>query len=194
MAVFNRVSVGCILLCANILIATTAAAAEVKLGESNISLMLGKKQLDDNDWGPVDSQTEWGVIADLGRKESVVNLVVSFMQSQDDSTRNGSEYSGETWELGLGIRKPFRMAPDIAPFVEVGVALMDVSLEQTPATTGDSSDSAFGVWAGGGVNFAVGERLTVGALLRYTSGSATLLGQDREAGGVHFGVMAGIGF
>lgn len=165
-----------------------------KLGESTFSVFLGQKQLDDNDWGPVDGQAEWGFVADLGRKDSVVTLVMSYLSSEDESTRDGNEYTGETWELGLGIRKPFRMAPDIAPYLEAGVAYMDATLEQLPATTGTASDSAFGVWAGGGVNFAVGERLMVGVGARYTSASATLLGQDREIGGLHVGVTAGIGF
>lgn len=170
------------------------ASHGAKLGESNISVFLGQKQLDDNDWEAVDSQTEWGFIADLGRKDSVVNLVVSYLASEDDSSRSGTDFTGKTWELGMGVRKPFRITPDIAPYVEVGVAYMDATLEQRPAATGTTSDSAFGVWAGGGVTFAVGERLTAGINLRYTSGSATLLGEDREVGGLHFGVTAGMGF
>lgn len=175
-------------------IAAPTPAVAAKLTESNFSVFLGQKKLDSNDWDPVDSHTEWGVIADLGRKDSVVNLVVSYVMSEDNATLNGSDFTGETWELGLGLRKLIPMAPDVAPYIEAGVAFMDATFKQTSVATGSSSDGAFGVWGGAGVSFAVGERLTVGVNTRYTSASATLLSKDREVGGFHFGVTAGIGF
>lgn len=174
------------------LIATPATSVAAKLTESNFSVFLGQKKLNNDDWEPVDSHTEWGVIADLGRKDSVVNLVVSYVMSEDNATLNGGDFTGETWELGLGLRKLIPLAPDIAPYVEAGVAFMDATLDS--AVNASSSDSAFGVWGGAGVSFAVGERLTVGVNARYTSASATLLSKDREVGGFHFGVTAGIGF
>ena len=184
-----------IVIAAASLIAAPTTSRAAKLTESNLSLFLGQKKLDNQDWDPVDGHTEWGFIADLGRKDSVVNLVASFVMSEDNATRNGSDFTGETWELGLGLRKVFRRAPDIAPYVEAGVAFMDATLEQQSSSSGGSrSDNAFGVWAGAGAHFAVGERLTVGVNTRYTSASATLLGQEREVGGIHFGVTAGIGF
>lgn len=165
------------------------------LPESSFSLLLGQKSLDDDDWKPVESQVEWGIVADLGRKDSVVNLVISYLRSSDNATQEAVEYCGDTWELGLGIRKPFRLDAGIAPFIELGAAYVDATLEQhLGSPSNESSDSAFGVWGGAGVNFAVGERVSVGVLLRYTAAEVTLLNTDREAGGVHFGVSAGIGF
>lgn len=182
-------------LCAAALLLTLGTAANAaKLPESNFSVLLGQKTLDDNDWEPVESQVEWGVIADLGRKDSVANLVISYLSSSDDSTQGGTDFTGETWELGLGIRKPFRLDAGLAPFIEVGAAYVDATLEQRGITPGENSDSAFGVWGGVGVGFAVGERVSVGALVRYTVAEVTLLGTDRGAGGLHFGVTAGIGF
>lgn len=170
------------------------AAHAATLPESNFSAFLGQKTLDDNDWEPVESQVEWGLIADLGRKDSVANLVISYLSSSDDSSRNGADFTGDTWELGLGIRKPFRLDAGFAPFIEFGAAYVDASLERSVVSPAESSDSAFGIWGGLGINFAVGERVSVGALLRYTAAEVTLLGADREAGGMHFGVTAGIGF
>lgn len=170
------------------------AASAAKLPESNFSLFLGQKTLDDNDWEPVESQVEGGIIADLGRKDSVANLVVSYLFSTDDSNQSGADFTGDTWELGLGIRKPFRLEGGYAPFIEFGAAYVDASLEQRVLSPAENSDSAFGIWGGLGVNFAVGERVSVGALLRYTAAEVTLLGTDREAGGLHFGVTAGVGF
>lgn len=182
-------------LCAAALLLTLATPANAaKLPESSISVLLGQKTLDDNDWEPVESQVEWGVIADLGRKDSVANLVISYLSSSDDSTQGGADFTGETWELGLGIRKPFRLDAGLAPFIEVGAAYVDATLERRGVSPGENSDSAFGVWGGVGVGFAVGERVSVGALVRYTAAEVTLLGADREAGGLHFGVTAGIGF
>lgn len=169
-------------------------ASAAKLPESSFSVLLGQKALNDDDWEPVESQVEWGVIADLGRKDSVANLVISYLSSSDDSTQGSADFTGETWELGLGIRKPFRLDTGLAPFVEVGAAYVDATLERRGVSPGENSDSAFGIWGGVGIGFAVGERVSVGALLRYTAAEVTLLGADREAGGLHFGVTAGIGF
>jgi opacity protein-like surface antigen len=171
-----------------------AQAAPATLPESNVLFLLGQKSLDSGDWKPVESQVEWGVVADLGRKDSVANLVISYLSSKDDSERDGIKYSGDTQEIGLGIRKPFRINPGVAPFVELGAAYVDATLESRGPSAQSSSDSAFGLWAGAGANFAVGEILVVGIDVRYTSASVTLLGKDREAGGLHFGIMAGIGF
>lgn len=177
-----------------LLLPLCSAASAAKLPESTFALFLGQKTLDDNDWEPVESQVEWGVIADLGRKDSVANLVVSYLSSTDDSNQNGADFTGNSWELGLGIRKPFRFDAGYAPFVEFGAAYVDASLEQRVLSPAENSDSAFGIWGGLGVNFAVGERVSVGALLRYTAAEVALLGADREAGGLHFGVTAGMGF
>jgi len=177
-----------------LLLTLGTAASAAKLPESSFSLLLGQKTLDDNDWEPVERQVEWGVIADLGRKDSVANLVISYLSSSDDSSQPGADFTGETWELGLGIRKPFRLEAGFAPFIEIGAAYVDATLERRGISPGENSDSAFGMWGGVGVGFAVGERVSVGALLRYTAAEVTLLGADREAGGLHFGVTAGIGF
>lgn len=177
-----------------IVVMLCGAAHAAKLPESNFSAFLGQKTLDDNDWEPVESQVEWGLIADLGRKDSVANLVISYLFSTDDSTQNGADFTGDTWELGLGIRKPFHLEAGFAPFIEFGAAYVDATLERSVISPAESSDSAFGLWGGLGINFAVGERVSVGALLRYTAAEVTLLGADREAGGLHFGVTAGIGF
>lgn len=191
--VLSRISP--IFLAASALLLCLPANAQVaKLGEATVSVLIGQKKLS-SDVSPVDNQTELGVIADLGRKDSVVNLVASYLYSTDEAASGSTDYKGETWELGLGIRKPFRIQPDIAPFVEAGVAYVDALYEnRTSPASGTTSDSAFGIWLGGGVNFAVGEKLVVGVIARHTSASANLLGTERDVGGLHFGITAGMGF
>jgi hypothetical protein len=175
-----------------LILPTTGFAA--KLADANASVFLGQKKLDGGDTGPVDNQAEWGVIVDLGRKDSIVNLVLSYLSSNDKASNGATDYEGETWELGIGIRKPFRIQQDISLFLDAGVAYVDALYKDLNASSVNTTDSAFGVWLGGGVNFAVGDKLVVGVLARNTSASATLMGREREVGGVHFGITAGLGF
>ena len=135
--------------------------------------------------------------------------MAGYVASNDKSTE--SEYdpdinmtiSGtqklETSELTVGARKPFHSGSGFVPFVEGGLAYINLKVSfngnigSTPAAFSDK-DSAVGYWLGGGINVAVGERTIVGATLRYSAAEVTLSGDDYSAGGFHFGVNVGLGF
>jgi len=175
------------ILFAGVLFAVQSVANAAEVPDASISLFLGKNSLKKSDWEPVNDQSEVGVILDLGRKDSVVDLVASYFAASDKAS---GSIKGETAEFAAGARKVFRSDSGIAPFAEGGLAY--ISAKGSTASQSDS-DNAVGFWLGGGVNFAVGDRVMVGLLARYSVADVTLFNVNRTAGGTHLGVTLGFG-
>ncbi len=175
------------MLFAGVLFAVPSVVNAAEVPESSISLFLGKNSMKKSDWEPVNSQSEVGAVLDLGRTDSVVDLVAGYFAASDKV--NGS-IKLETSEIAVGARKVFRGDAGIAPFAEGGLAY--ISAKRSTALLSDS-DSGVGFWLGAGVNFAVGDHVMVGLEARYSAADVTVFNTSRTAGGTHFGVTLGFG-
>lgn len=170
---------------ASLALQSVANAAEVP--GSSVSLFLGKNSMKKSDWEPVNEQSEIGVILDLGREDSVVDLVASYFAASDKASGN---LKLETSEFAAGARKVFRIDSGIAPFAEAGLAY--ISAKSSTASLSDA-DNAVGFWLGAGANFAVGDQVMVGLVARYSAADVTVHNVSRAAGGAHFGITLGFG-
>lgn len=178
---------GTSILCAGALFALSSVATAAELPDASISLFLGKNSMKKSDWSPVNDQSEVGAVLDLGRADSVADLVVSYFIASDKAS---GSIKGETAEFAAGARKMFRIEAGLAPFVEGGLAYISTKVSNGSLS---DSDNAVGYWLGAGVNFAVGDRVLVGLEARYSAADVTVFNKDRTAGGTHLGINLGFG-
>jgi hypothetical protein len=193
------------LLCAVVLAGATRTAEAADKGGTaksdccNINLFYGFKGLEEDDWAPVDSHTEWGLLTTWGSPTwKGIGIAVDYLQSKDTATEVvldlPIEIEGKTTEIDVGARftagkKSFR------PFVGIGLAsikgefkggLLGVSTSQ--------SDTGWGLWIDGGVGWRLAKHLNLGLEARWSTASITLFDVDGNAGGFHIGAFIGAGF
>lgn len=180
-------------LCAVLLIAAPAHAAYAGGYTGNLNLFLGQKNLDDDDWAPVEDQPEVGGTLDFRGGNWPVSAAIDFLYSTDkEDIVPGLEAEGTTWELDLGIRKVFDEMGIIKPFVGGGLAIINGEVKATAfGLSANEDDTGFGFWLDGGVYFTLAQHFNIGAEIRYSKADITIAGVDGDAGGLHFGLLLG---
>ncbi len=171
---------------------TSAYAQNSSAWTGNVNIFAGYKNLDEDDWDPLDKQTELGIGVDFKQDGWPVSATVGYLRSSDDDSEMGIDIEGKTSELYLGVRKIWDTSPQLRPFVGGGLAL--VSAEMEAAALGikvSDDDSGIGFWLSGGAYLTVSGSFNIGAELRYSKASVTLFNTDVEAGGVHYGLLLG---
>jgi len=182
-----------------LLIATSAAQAG---GE--INLLYGNKSLD-GEWEPLDGQTQYAVLINIG-DQWPVSLAVDLLFSSDevsgvfpDGTGGmvGATLTAETNEIDIGVRKLF-LDGVAQPYVGGGLGLIGGELG---ASAGGVSlvvdDATIGLWVDGGVMFRVTRHFNVGLDVRWSDADidfdlgSGLGNAEVNAGGTSYGVMLG---
>lgn len=159
----------------------------------HVNGFIGMKNLDDNDWEPLEEQFEFGLDIDFKQHDWPVNAVVGYWYSSDDDTVQGIDLDANSSELYAGVRKIFDLTgSQLQPFVGGGLAFVSAELEGALLGVKVSDDdTAFGGWIEGGAYLPVTENFHIGFDIRYSKAEVTLYGIDAEAGGLHYGVLAG---
>ena len=95
----------------------------VKVPEDRISIYLGQRNLDEDEWSPVDNQGMLGFEYVHEKMDSTVGIEVGLMGSSDDSTIAGQDVTVSTGELYVGFHKSW--GEDVVrPFLGGGVSLI----------------------------------------------------------------------
>lgn len=163
----------------------------------SVSMLYGQKYLDQGDWGAADSQREFGVGVTFQQPDVPVLWVGNLSRSRDAGTDSTNfevplRLSGQTTELSGGARKNLTEGASKV-FVEGGLLYISASLKGVDLVTGDSvrdSDSALGLWLGGGLDFMITHVMSAGGLIRMSLAKAG----DGALGGTHFGLYAAYHF
>ena len=159
----------------------------------NVSVYLGHKSVDDDDWPNLDSQRSVGVISDFRKQSWPVSIAADLIFAGDVHKSGESEDTGGTMEMHLGARKVFALNnSSLSPYVGGGVAIVTASLEHESAgVTVEDDETAVGVWIGAGAYYAVTPRFNLGLDVRYSKAEVNLFDIDREAGGFNVGLTIG---
>jgi opacity protein-like surface antigen len=168
----------------------------------NVSVFLGNKTLNEDDWNPVDDQTEIGFLLDFRPENWPVNIAIDYLDSSEYKIQYTPSRSiridGITREINIGIRKIFEISPTIHPYIGGGVAYIYGEFETSELffspfsiTISLDNDAGTGIWVDGGVCWNFAKRWHAGVDLRYSKAEITLFGTDVEAGGFHAGLLAG---
>lgn len=193
-----RLAAGLLLAAAVLFLAAPEAPAQQGGWTGNLNLFLGVKQLDEDDWEPVDSQGEIGLELDFRPRAWPVNLVVGLRGGSDEADEFDPFFGPvkfESWtsELTFGVKKIWEpVGTPIRPFI--GGGLLFANAEATVRMGGievSEDDTGVGFWLGGGVYFTLAEHFNIGLDLRFSRADVDIAGVDAEAGGNHFGLIVG---
>jgi opacity protein-like surface antigen len=154
-----------------------------------VRLFFGAKQLDEDDWEPVDSQGEFAILTDFGPADWAVRLAfdLRFAASEEEEVL-GLDVTSSTWELNLGVRKVFDTGSIVKPFLGAGLAFGGATLD---IEIDDESDGGVGIWFDGGVDISLGGPVSLGLELSYSTIEIEIADFDTDAGGLRFGITLG---
>ncbi|MCI0526224.1 MAG: outer membrane beta-barrel protein [Nitrospira sp.] len=172
-----------------------AALAQEGAWTGNVNAFLGAKSLDEDDWEPVEDHAELGLKLDFRQRAWPVNIAIDFMFSFDEEDLLGVNIEGETFEVNLGVRKIWDQGLQVRPFIGGGISFIGAEFKGSGfGGSASDDDTAVGFWIDGGVYWTLTEHFNLGLELGFSKAEVTLFNIDGEAGGVHFGALAGYHF
>lgn len=188
------------ILAAILLLFTINAYANAWTG--NVNAFLGQKTLEEEDWEPLDKQSEFGVLVDFKQQDWPISIAIDVLGSVDKATVVGvdiggsplfdADLEGYTFELDIGARKIWEVSgSSIRPYIGGGLALVHAEIHATDVISVVEDDNGTGFWLGGGVYWTLSQHFNLGLDARYTKAEVTLYDIDTEAGGVHLGLILG---
>lgn len=188
-----KISRNVLLILAALVLAAQAPVSGQGWG-GDADFLLAGKHLDHDDWDPTSHQGELGVLTNWRGPDWPVALAADLLVSgaDEDASRGGfTEQRGSTSELDLGVRKVFRTGAHARPYVGGGLGAVSGRIElRGPAGTVSDRDSGLGVWLNGGIFWTI-DAFNIGADVRLSSAQVRLFGADKNAGGVHLGMLVG---
>jgi opacity protein-like surface antigen len=147
--------------------------------DNKISLYLGQRHLDEDDYEPVDGQGTIGFEYVREPAGSPLGFEVGLMASGDDDDIAGLDIEGRTGEIYGGLRKTFG-SDVVRPYVGLGVAVINSEVEVEGVAKDD--DSSFAGYVHGGLTVDVSSSFAIGLDLRFLFGSdMTIAGVDTDA-------------
>jgi len=154
-------------------------SAPVPQGETvsksnRISLYVGRRDLDEDDYDPVDQQYGGGIEFSHERSGSAIGWEIGVMGSGDKSDSGGTQVDGATGEVYAGLKKSFGDG-NVRPYVGAGVSYIGAAIDLTGP--GDEHDESIAGYAHGGLTIDLTQALYIGADFR------ALFGSDIELGG-----------
>lgn len=194
-------------------LASPFSVAQAEPGAANLNLFAGQKQLDSNDWSPIDEQTSAGISIDyepegwwlgatVGLYNGTATESVTFADTTGGANPNPGELISDSWELAIGPNKVFKIpGVPVRAYVGGGYAYMSVTYVEREYDTDTNtayrrraSDAAHGAWARTGVFVTLAEMINLGVEARISRGEVDLNGFNAEAGGEFIGAIAGFHF
>jgi len=185
-------------LCSSLIFPLDAANAS-----GNINAFLGVKFLEKNDWEPVETQGEGGVLIDFKAESWPISIALDFLGSISsneiatfDIPGTGpvpGDWVGTTSEFDAGIRKYWSNQSNMRPYLGGGLAFISALLEGKAGRYDYVRDSDYGVglWINGGVLWTLSKHFNIGFDIRLSGAEATLFEQTYQTGGFHTGLLLG---
>src|SRR5262245_27319290 len=119
--------------------------------DNRISLYLGQRNLDEDDWSPVDEQATIGIEYSRETAGSPIGFEVGFMASGDDDEEAGHDFEGATAELYGGVRKTFGQDV-VRPYIGGGLSFITAAADiEGPIIDDDDDDSSIAAYVHGGI-------------------------------------------
>jgi hypothetical protein len=154
-----------------------------------LRLFFGGKALDENDWEPVESQSEFAILTDFGPEDWGVRIALDLRFAVSETEELfGLDVESSTWELNIGVRKVFDTKTIVKPFIGGGLAIGGATLD---IEIDDDSDAGIGLWLDVGVDFSLGGPVSLGLELGYSTIPIDIADFSTDAGGLRFGLTIG---
>ena len=160
--------------------------------ENRISIYLGQRNLDEDDWEPVEEQATFGLEFSRETAGSPVGFEIGLMGSADEADFGGADVEGTTGELYGGLRKTFG-GDVVRPYVGGGIAF--ITAEAEISGVGSDDDSSPAGYLHGGIDFDVTDSFFLGIDLRFLFASdIEIAGFETDADYVQFALVLGFVF
>ena len=193
----NKYIIAVLALALSLLCASVVSAQDEWTG--NVNAFLGHKTLDKGDWEPAEEKGEFGIEIDFRKKDWPVSIAIDLMGASGEGNfvdpifGTIDKAESRTSEFNIGARKIWDELAPVRPFIGGGLSFMRAEAKVTIPGIGSASESGTGagIWLGGGVYFTLGYHFNLGLELKYSNADVTIAGVDANAGGTHFGLLAG---
>ena len=166
-----------------------------------INLQIGVKELDDDDWAPLDTHLGFGVLMDFRQETWPAGIAFDVMRSSDDVTEYNAGLGGNydievsTLEIDLGVRKIFEnKRAKIRPYIGGGIGYVNAEFEQFTIKTYTSfseDKSTLGFWVNAGFHWLLSSEFSIGVDARWSTAEVTMFDEKLDAGGLQYGFMVG---
>jgi len=143
--------------------------------DNRITLYLGQRNLDEDDYTPVDEQSVFGVEYVREAPGSVIGWEIGLMGSYDEDRVGGFDVEGSTGELYGGVHKTF-LTGVVRPYLGAGISFINSEVEVVGL--GKDDDDSVAGYAHLGVLFQVSALFSLGLDAR------ALFGSDMQIAGV----------
>lgn len=157
---------------------------------NRVNFLLGARELDEDEWQPVDEQGVFG--AEFSHRFSEIAWEVGVLGSADEARSGGGDVEGTLSELYGGLRYEFGDQV-VRPYVGAGATFVGakIDVENGP----DDDDSTLAAYVHGGITIDVFPRAYVGLDARGVFGSdVELLGTSRDIDYAQLALVVGFGF
>lgn len=160
--------------------------------DNRVTVYLGQRNLDEDDYRPVDEQGTFGIEFAHESTDSAVGWEFGLMGSAAEETAGGFDIEGRTGELYGGVRKTL-LDGSVHPYIGGGVAYITSEVEVIGV--GEDDDSSVAGYAHIGVTADITPAFFLGLDLRVLFGSdLTISGLDTDADYGQLAVMLGWAF
>lgn len=169
----------------------------------NVNALLGIRLLDESllEQAKVDEQDQFGILIDFRPNDWPINMAIDILQSEADEsafdpfTGLGASIELEFTEVQLGVRKLWDRSRTVRPYIGGGLSYLTADISASVSDPFFSisvtdDDSSFGIWAGGGLYWTLGEAFNVGLDVRHSLNEVSFGDLDVDAG-THAGLLLG---
>lgn len=171
----------------------TPALADNDGWDTRIGLLLGQKTYSEDSWKPHDEHGAVGLQMDFRPGTQPFTVAVDLFGLGQEHNNGAQKDETLMAEAHLGLRYFPVLDNAFSPYLGAGLAL--VSAEETRFVSGrneTADDTGTGVWLGTGVTYDLGDRVYIGADLRYSCAKVELDNDTRKTGGVMSSMGLGV--
>lgn len=164
---------------------------------NRVTLYVGQRSLDEDDWTPLEDQTAFAIEFAHEPEDSVIGFELGLAGSADDTIVNGVDVEARTAELYAGVVKSFlRNKGAVRPYIGGGISLISAEIEASAGgQTVDDDDSSVAGYLHGGAAVHLGSAFYLGVDLRVLFGSeVSLFGFDIDADYTQLTAFLGLAF
>jgi len=137
--------------------------------ERHVTVLLGQRMLDQDDWDPVEDQLAGGLEVDGSNPRTGHGYEVGLTYSQDDDSEGPVDFDGNTFDVYGGYRYTFHPEESsIHPYLSGGLAVIRAEAEvDTPGGNSSDDDYTPGVYVRAGIGFDLSEKTRLGVDYRH---------------------------
>ncbi len=158
----------------------------------NVNLLIGAKALDEDDWEPAHEHAEFAIGIDFGKTNWPIAVAIDLIGSAGEGTLGSFDVEASTSEFDLGVRKIWKPAQKVRPFLGGGIAFITGTMEvKNSFASVKDDDTGTGFWINGGIYMTLNELINLGIEARVSSAEIELNGVEGNAGGGHFCFFVG---